>query len=76
MLPYRDENPTELTPAVTVGIIIVNAVVWLLVQGGGVSPQQLVRSVCELGLIPGEVLRSVPPGTAVPLGQEIGRAHV
>ena len=69
MLPYRDENPTELTPAVTVGIIIVNAVVWLLVQGGGVSPQQLVRSVCELGLIPGEVLRSVPPGTAVPLGQ-------
>ena len=68
MLPYRDENPTDLTPAVTVGIIIVNAVVWLLVQGGGVSPEQLVRSVCELGLIPGEVLRSVPPGTAVPLG--------
>ena len=68
MLPYRDENPTDLTPAVTVGIIIVNAVVWLLVQGGGVNPEQLVRSVCELGLIPGEVLRSVPPGTAVPLG--------
>ena len=69
MLPYKDENPTDLTPAVTVGIIIVNAVVWLLVQGGGLSPPQLVRSVCELGLIPGEVLRSVPPGTAVPLGQ-------
>jgi len=68
VIPYRDENPTDLTPAVTVGIIIVNAVVWLLVQGGGVSPEQLVRSVCELGLIPGEVLRSVPPGTAVPLG--------
>jgi len=69
VIPYRDENPTDLTPAVTVGIIIVNAVVWLLVQGGGVSPEQLVRSVCELGLIPGEVLGSVPPGTAVPLGQ-------
>ena len=68
MIPYRDENPTDLTPAVTVGIIIVNAVVWLLVQGGGMSPEHLVRSVCELGLIPGEVLRSVPPGTAVPLG--------
>jgi len=68
VLPYKDENPTDLTPAVTVGLIIVNTVVWLLVQGGGVSPEQLVRSVCELGLIPGEVLRSVPPGTAVPLG--------
>jgi len=68
VLPYKDENPTDLTPAVTVGIIVVNALVWLLVQGAGVSGEQLVRSVCELGLIPGEVLRTVPPGTAVPVG--------
>jgi membrane associated rhomboid family serine protease len=68
VLPYRDENPTELTPVITIGIIVVNAVVWLLVQGGGVNGEQLVRSVCELGLIPGEVLRTVPPGTAMPLG--------
>ena len=69
MIPYRDENPTDLTPAITVGIIAVNALVWLLVQGAGVDSEQLVRSVCELGLIPGEVLRTVPPGTAVPVGQ-------
>jgi membrane associated rhomboid family serine protease len=69
VIPYRDENPTDLTPVITIGIIIVNAVVWLLVQGGGASTEQLVRTVCELGLIPGEVLRTVPAGTAVPIGQ-------
>jgi len=69
VIPYKDDNPTDLTPVVTVGLIVVNALVWLLVQGAGVDSQQLVRSVCELGLIPGEVLRTVPPGTAVPVGQ-------
>ncbi|PYO24978.1 MAG: rhomboid family intramembrane serine protease, partial [Gemmatimonadetes bacterium] len=68
MIPYKDENPTDLTPVITVGIIVVNALVWLLVQGAGVDGAVLVRSVCELGLIPGEVLRTVPPGTAVPVG--------
>ncbi len=67
MFPYKDENPTELTPVVTLGIIAVNAMVWLLVQGLG-ADEPLARSVCQLGLIPGEVLRTVPPGTSVPLG--------
>ncbi len=67
MFPYKDENPTELTPVVTLGIIALNAMVWLLVQGLG-ADESLGRSVCQLGLIPGEVLRTVPPGTSVPLG--------
>ena len=67
MFPYKDENPTELTPVVTLGIIALNAMVWLLVQGLG-ADEPLARSVCQLGLIPGEVLRTVPPGTSVPLG--------
>ncbi len=67
MFPYKDENPTELTPIATIGIIVVNAVAWLVVQGMGAS-EPLARSVCQLGLIPGELLRSAPPGTTVPLG--------
>ncbi len=67
VIPYKDENPTELTPVVTVGIILTNVVAWLFVQGAG-APEPLARSVCQLGLIPGEVLKTVPPGTAVPLG--------
>ena len=68
VIPYKDENPTELTPLVTLGIITLNVLAWLFVQGAG-TPEVLARSVCHLGLIPGEVLHTVPPGTAVPLGE-------
>jgi len=39
----------------------------LFVQGAGAGAP-LARSVCQLGLIPAEILRTAPPGTAVPLG--------
>jgi len=70
VFPYKDENPAELTPVVTLGIIAVNVVAWLFVQGAG-SDEALARSVCQLGLIPAEVLRSAPAGTSVPLGPEL-----
>jgi len=68
VLPYKDENPTDLTPVITLGIIVLNVLAWLFVQGAGAA-EPLARSVCQLGLIPGEVLHTVPPGTAVPLGE-------
>ena len=67
MFPYRDDNPTLRTPVVTIAIIALNTAAWVLVQGMGMDPD-LTRSVCELGLIPGEFLRTIPAGTAVPLG--------
>src|SRR2546422_9784577 len=67
VFPYKDDNPTILTPVVTVGIIALNLAAWIFLQGAG-AEGPLARSVCELGLIPGEVLGTVPPGTAVPLG--------
>ena len=66
MFPYKDENPTVRPPIITVGFIVLNVLVWVLVQGAG-SGEQLVRSVCALGLIPGEVLGTVPPGTGIEL---------
>jgi len=68
MFPYRDENPTVLTPYVTVGIIAANVLAWLFVQGFG-TMAPLARSVCELGLVPGELLGTAAPGTATPLGR-------
>ncbi len=47
MFPLRDENPTELTPFVTFGIILANVAVWLYVQGGGFEPAALAESVCR-----------------------------
>lgn len=62
MFPYRDDNPTLATPVVTVALIVLNAAVWVLVQGMGAEPT-LSRSVCELGLIPGELLGRIPRGS-------------
>ena len=59
MFPYRDDNPTLATPIVTLLLIAANVVVWVLVQGMGSEPN-LSRSVCELGLIPGELLGRLP----------------
>ena len=66
MFPYKDENPTERPAVVTVAIIIINALAFLLVQGAG-SESQLARSVCDFGLIPGEILRSAKPGSGIEL---------
>jgi membrane associated rhomboid family serine protease len=66
VFPLYDENPHFLNPVVTWGLIAANVAVWLLVQGLG-SDAALTRSVCELGLVPGELLQRVPPGTGIQL---------
>lgn len=67
MFPYRDENETLRTPIVTGTLIALNVLSWLFVQGAGFGIA-LARSVCELGLIPGELTASLPPGTPFPMG--------
>jgi len=66
VFPYRDDNPHFLTPITTWAIIGLNALAWVLVQGLGSEPA-LSQSVCTLGLIPGELLQTVPAGTAFPI---------
>ncbi len=68
MFPYRDENETVRRPVVTVSVIALNALAWLVVQGAG-SPMPLAASVCNLGLIPGELTGTLPPGTGFPIGR-------
>ncbi len=50
-------------------IILATVAVWILVQGGGANPLQLATTVCNLGMVPGELTHSAPIGMAVPLGQ-------
>ena len=66
MFPYRDENPTRLTPLVTVAIIGLNVLVWVFVQGLG-SGDAMVASICRLGLTPAELLGTVDPGVGAEL---------
>jgi len=41
---------------------------WLLYQGAGFNRVQLITSVCNLGMVPGELTRMAALGTVVPLG--------
>jgi membrane associated rhomboid family serine protease len=70
VFPYHDENETQRTPYVTFGLIGLNVATWLLVQGAG-STLALAQSVCELGLIPGELTLAAAPGTRFPMGEGI-----
>jgi membrane associated rhomboid family serine protease len=72
MIPLSDENPTLRTPVVTILLLVSLAAVWVLVQGAGLSAGALVRSVCELGFVPGELTGLVRAGTSVPLGEANG----
>ncbi len=69
MFPIRDDNPHFLTPYVTYGLIAVNAFCWLVLQGMGAEPT-LSQSVCNLGLVPGEVLGTLPPGSSFQIGPQ------
>src|SRR3954468_4923877 len=68
MFPYRDDNPTLATPVITLLLIGLNVVSWVVVQGMGAEPN-LSRSVCELGLIPGEFLGRLPDGFSIPMSR-------
>jgi membrane associated rhomboid family serine protease len=61
VFPYRDENETVRTPVVTFVIIGLTIAAWLLVQGAG-SALPLAKSVCNLGLIPAELMLRTTPG--------------
>jgi membrane associated rhomboid family serine protease len=68
MFPYRDENETQRPAIVTGTIIGLNVLSWLVVQGAGTT-MPLAKSVCELGLIAGELTGSLEPGTRFPIGE-------
>ncbi|MBI4540607.1 MAG: rhomboid family intramembrane serine protease [Gemmatimonadetes bacterium] len=55
MVPLYDENPTEILPIFTIGVIAAAVVVWVYAQGAGFSPEALASSVCALGMIPAEI---------------------
>lgn len=55
MFPLHDENPTELTPYVTVALIALNVIAWIYLEGAGYAEQVLYGSICQFGLIPAEL---------------------
>ncbi len=68
MIPISDDNPSLRFPIVTVALLVALGMVWLFVQGAGLDPMRLSETVCNFGLVPGEITRRAAVGTAVPLG--------
>jgi membrane associated rhomboid family serine protease len=59
LIPLKDENPTEITPYVTVIFLLANVVVWTSVQGAG-DPAALLSSVEQFGVVPCQVTGACP----------------
>jgi len=70
MFPLYDENPTLHRSFLTLLIIAANAAIWVFVQGIGFDPG-LTKSVFTYGLIPGELLKTIPAGTSIPLSDHL-----
>ncbi|HKO15644.1 MAG TPA: rhomboid family intramembrane serine protease [Gemmatimonadaceae bacterium] len=69
MIPISDENPTLHTPIMTWIILGAMFAVWFAVQGAGLDPYRLAMSVCDYGMVPGELTHRAPLGQAIPLGR-------
>ena len=71
MFPISDDNPTLHTPWMTYVILALIFASWLLVQGAGFSEEQLAVSICNLGMVPAELMHTRQIGFAVPITNEL-----
>ena len=71
MIPIGDDNPTVRVPVVTIFLIVAMFAVWVLVQGAGTDEGLLAASVCNLGMVPGELSGLAPLGSGIPIGRDL-----
>jgi membrane associated rhomboid family serine protease len=67
MIPLGDDLPTRRFAWVNYAIIAITIAVWILVQDAGADPTRLAATVCNLGMVPGEITHAAPLGLAVPI---------
>jgi len=65
MIPIGDDVPSARTPIATYVLLGLIGAAWVLLQGAGFDAARLIASVCNLGLVPGEITHLAPVGTAV-----------
>jgi membrane associated rhomboid family serine protease len=75
VFPLRDDNPTLLTPVVTIVLILANVAAWFYLQGMGWG-ELLADSVCRYGAIPAEVTGQTGGRSAVELGPGLGACEL
>jgi len=67
VFPYHDENQTQRTAIVTLLLIGACVGAWIVVQGAGAT-MAMAASVCNLGLVPGELTGTLGAGVDFPMG--------
>lgn len=72
MIPLSDENPTLRPPIMTYLILAAVFGSWIFVQGAGLDALTLARTVCDYGMVPGELTHRAPLGLSVPIGPGLG----
>jgi membrane associated rhomboid family serine protease len=68
MIPLGDDVRPIRRPVMTYLLLAATWAVWLLVQQGGFNPAILAATVCNYGLVPGELTHRAAIGFAVPIG--------
>lgn len=63
MIPLRDKNPTRRFPIVTIGLIVLNAVVFLYELSLGEGLQEFFQS---FGAVPRQIVSSLTPADLIP----------
>jgi membrane associated rhomboid family serine protease len=71
MIPLGDNIRPTQRPVMTWAILAVTWGVWLLLQQAGSNPQVLAASVCNFGMVPGELTHRAVLGFAVPIGPDM-----
>ncbi len=67
MIPLSDDNPTVRPPLMTILLLAALVTVWVVVQGAGFDRDLLAMSVCNLGMVPGEISGRASLGFGVPI---------
>jgi len=68
MFPISDNVPTRRAAMMTYALLLTITVVWTVAQGAGFNPLALASSVCNLGMVAGELTHKARIGQAVPMG--------
>ena len=69
MILLGDNIRPPRKPVMTYLLLAGTWAVWLLVQQGGFDPQVVAQTVCNLGMVPGEITHRVAIGFEVPIGR-------
>jgi len=68
MIPLSDDLPTLRTPLMTIVLLGALVGIWISVQGAGFDQFALASSVCNYGMVPGELTGRAPVGFGIPIG--------